>query len=493
MPTFPGTVSPCAWHDGSQAAFTDFAGAVPAAVGDRVRRLNEASPLTGNWQPPTDSERTYRSAASLRYECFGPAGGYRMVRSSAPGGLNANAFTMVATYVARDNAFGGPQMGLFESQDAKIGIRIGGQNIWGFAGGAAWFSTIPVVHGKLNTIGVRASGSTVDVWLDVPGNSRVTQSLTVSLASTLVGAPLAVGLDAASYLYGEGSQFFVVPRACTDPELDGCMLWAAAQPIAVAYPDDRALIKTVGDSIPRGSNADYSQAWPQAIIPLIRAAGLPSEGCNVSVPGTGVTRIVDPARPSFNQDLLFRALDFHSPTRVHDVTILAVSTNDLANGNSPNYILFGTAGGGNEGLTPPAGSGLIPAATLARASGEKVVIVAPGTRVASGGVLQSTHDANRQTVCNYLAANWRSVADGFVDLRPIAHVGADGDYTNLTYFASDNIHWLDAAHALVAPVVATEVIRVLTLAIPSKQLSIERVLDWEADPNVYLFSLKNSA
>jgi lysophospholipase L1-like esterase len=61
-------------------------------------------------------------------------------------------------------------------------------------------------------------------------------------------------------------------------------------------------------------------------------------------------------------------------------------------------------------------------------------------------------DAARDAVNALLYADWWIYADGLVDLAANANIGADGAYTNATYFAPDGVHMTAAGYAIVTSI-----------------------------------------
>jgi hypothetical protein len=463
MPTFPGTVTPAAWFDGNQQAYSDLAGLVPVSSG-RIRRINEGSPMLGAWTAPTDNERPIRDSNSVRFECVGPAGGYRLTRPD-PGGVYRDACTIVLAYVARDEHFAGPLMGGLQDSTQYAGFRNGSNQVFVNTSEGLYATGLLVAPGKLNVMSVTYTPSTVTVTLDADG-VVTTASRATSPTHTLLGS-WNLGLDGSTYLYGSVSQGVIVASALSTTDRDAVIAYAKAQPVPPAYPDDRVKIDWVGDSIPRATGATYGFAYPFLCLQAVRDAGYPAENCNVAVGGTGVNKLLDPingALPPNANNLYLRAKAFYSPTRIKNVLVLALGTNNLAGDNSVSFILNGT-GTPNDagGTTPFPGSGLYPDIDDAIATGyDTVIVIVPGPR-SDNPSFQATYNSRRAQVCNDLVANAASHgAPGrpviVVDTRSIANFGADGDSDNTTYYNTDKIHPTTAGHALVAPAVTAAIL-----------------------------------
>ncbi len=452
LPPFPGTVVPAVWLDASQQAYSDSAGTLPVSSG-LIRRINEPSPLSASWLSPTDNERPLAEAGAVRFEIQGAAGGSELVRTGASS-VSSAACTLVVSYVARDNAFAGPQVGLIRSDDGRVGVVISSNQVWVYYNGyTIWFSPLIVAHGKRNTIVVRYTATGINLLVNADGVTT-TASLIASVTAATITADWRVAVTGTGYLYGSIPQALAVARTVDDAERTALAAWAHAQPAGVAYPTDRPLIAFVGDSITRMTAADYGRGYPFLALASVRAAGYLAEVCDTAVGGTGITRILDPTG-SDNSTLLLRANAFYSASRTKNVMVIALGTNDLANNNPVAYILYGTA--------PPSYplSGLYPAIDYAVAAGWLVVVVTPGPRTDSMAVLQATYNSRRTTVCDDLVANAAAHGYRVVDTRGITNFGGPSDSDNPTYYSPDKIHPVNAGHALLAPAVTAAVLAAL--------------------------------
>lgn len=111
-----------------------------------------------------------------------------------------------------------------------------------------------------------------------------------------------------------------------------------------------------------------------------------------------------------------------------------------------------------EGITPVATyNELVAYARERRAAGFKVIIGTMVSRTGSNG--NGTFDSQKNTYNALIRANWANFADGIADLAGDARLGADGAYSNLTYFQADGIHINDTGAAIVAGIVSTAIDR----------------------------------
>ena len=452
--TFPAGITPAVWFDGRQQAYSDSAGTLPISAG-RLRRINEAAPLTDTWTTPSDAERPYREPEAVRMYLEDTAGGHELTRP-AVGGIPRNACTLMFSFVARDQAFAGPQTGLFREDTQLAGIQCGSNLLWINNTSGILFSSLVLAAGFRNTVVVRYTATTVDVWLDANG-TITTQSFTgLTIPSTALAGAWRIGLSGAGYLYGSVSQAMAVASSLTNTQCTNLLAWAAAQAHASAYPLDADLITWVGDSITRSTGTTYGNCFASKTLASARAAGYAIEGCNVGVGGTGVTQLLDPASGSSNKDLFLRASAFYNALRRKNIMVIALGTNDLANGNPTAYVLNGTAPPSNTG------SGLFPAIDAAVAQGWKVLVITPGPRTDTMGVTQAAYNAARTTVCDALVAGATAHGYAILDTRPITNYGGPTDSDNATYYSGDKVHPIDAGHALIAPYVYSAVAALLS-------------------------------
>lgn len=497
--SFPGTVTaPSFWLNGNQQAYSDLAGLVPVSSG-RIRRINEPAPLAGAWTAPTDDERPLRdSASSIGFEPQGPAGGYQLTRSN-PGGIYWDSCTVVVGFLARDHSFAGPLMGLICDDAGGLGIRIGSNTVSPNTASGLFNSGLIVAPGKYNVIAVTYTPTGVSVKLDADG-VVTTASWAISIPHT-AAAGWRVGTQGVGYEYGSMTQAIGWGGALSGADRDDVMAYVKAQAYPAAYPDNKVLLATVGNSITRSTATEYDKCYVFRTLQSVRDAGYLAEVCNVAVGGTGVSKLRDPingALPPNGNNLFLRACAFYSPTRVANVMIIALGTNDLANNNPVEFVLYGTGSPNNaEGTSPFPGSGLLPTIAAAVAMGWKPVVIVPGPR-SDNPSFQSTYNARRAQVCDALVANAAAYGYKVVDTRGIVGFGQDGDSDNATTYSSDKVHPLAPGHALLAPFVSAKVLEwlsapvVITPAGVHGELTIQRLLDWESEDAIYLFSLANS-
>jgi lysophospholipase L1-like esterase len=439
-------VSPAVWFDGNQQAYSDLAGAVPVSTG-LIRRINEPSPLAGAWTSPTDAERPIRDSNSVRLECIGTPGGYEMTRP-AVGGLVLNACTLVFSFVARDCVNGSPGMGLVRTDDTVIGLIATG-TLWVYYGGTIWFTTLAIAPGAKNTIVIRYSPTGIEASLLANGVTT-TQSLAVSLPATAIAGAWRLGVAGTAYLYGSVTQTFAVARTVDATERDALLAWTHAQVAPAAYPDDRALITYVGDSITRGVAASTNLTYPFRVLDSIRSTKPLTENCVTATPGISATGLILAGAGT----TYYESNRQYSASRVKNIMVVALGSNDLAGTNSSAFFLHGTA--------PPStpGSGIYPLCDDARSRGWKVVLIGVPPRSGSLGITQLEYNTKRAEANTDMAANWAAHADAFVDVRGITNYGADGDSNNTTYYA-DLVHPNNAGHGLLAPYVAAAVLSLL--------------------------------
>lgn len=490
MPTFPTIASPpVVWFDGNQPAWQDSGATVPAvAITDRVQRIGEPSPLTGVWSAPSAAARPFRDTAGVRLEPLGTAGGYSLLRAD-PGGVYWDSCTIVVAFVARDNSYAGPTMGLIDDGTERLGIRIGSDHVAPNTAAGLWDSGLALAPGKLNVIAVTYTPTGVAVKLDANGVVN-TATFATSIPHTLATDWRISSEGTAEY--GSFMQAIVTAAPLSSTDRDAVMAWAKAQSAPPAYPDDRVLLTWVGDSITRSTATSYNNCFAFRCLQSVRDAGYPAENCNVGAGGAGVARLLDPTvigAPS-TQNMFFRGSAFYSPARVANVMIIALGTNDLANSNPPQFVLHGTGVPNDTGSYP--GSGIYPLVDAAVAQGWRVVVVGITPRSDNPSWI-TTYESWRNQVADDLVANCAAHGAVYVDVRGLVNYGRLGDSDNTTYYA-DKIHPVDAGQALVAPAITAGILAALAApVVTGKPLSIERVLDWEADPSIYLFSLKNSA
>lgn len=431
---FPAVTLPSVWLDGRQQAYSDLAGTIPVDSG-LIRRIDEPAPLSGSWTAPTDIERPTRDSGSIRLDLSDAAGGCQMQRANV-GGIPQNACTVVVSVMLRDNSFAGPPMGIFRDDNVTIGLWSSGATLFIFSQLFTWSpSTLQLVSGVQNTIAIEYTARGMTCTLRANGVTT-SESYTQTNPSTPVPGIFRVGVNGVGYLYGSVSQAFVIARTVTTNEKLALMSWAEAQTMTAAYPLNRALVSAAADSITRGTSASYGSVYLPLAITNLRASNPLIEMANCAIGGTGVTNILRPG------STLTRAMAFYNPSRVKNIMVAFLGTNDLANSNGVAYTLYGTGA--------PDGAGLYAACDAARAQGWKVIICTMLPRSDNPG-FQATFNAQRAAFNADIRANWASHADALCDFAAVAGMGADGDSNNLINYSSDKIHPVNAGHALLEP------------------------------------------
>lgn len=440
-PAFPSTVTSSdiiAWFDGSRQAYSDSAGTVPQnTILGNVYRINEASPLTGNWQAVSSAQQARRDAYGLRFDVAGSTNPAQMMVRSAVAPMNLNNSTMVISFLMRDGT-GGPQMGL-AAASSVIGAWSGGGGLGVYYANTPWQTALSVPRGQRCTVVIRWLSTGVKVSL-LTGGVTTSDALTTSISSGTASSPIYLGFGFGSPqgLYGSIDQCVVINRAVSDTERDQLLAWGDAKQFPEAYPVGHALLGVMGDSIARnGVGLAAGDGWCWKILPNLRAVDSGTEECNVAVVGSGVgLSTYTPLAP------------FYSPLRRNNLSILATGTNDLANGNSTSFTT----------------SGLYSICAAARADGWKVALatVLPRNGLFGAGVTQASFAAARAIVNADIRANWASHADALADVAAITNLGADGDTTNTTYYQVDQVHPTAAGHALMEPVYRAAALSMMT-------------------------------
>lgn len=411
---FPGGITPLAWFNGPVGAtFVDTAGATPAtAIDAPVRRLNDVAPLTGNWHTPADGIAR-RAPTGLHIE---PAADplQTLIYSGTASFINLTDSTLVVSWVQR---YG----------DATMALA--GSPPWGVAPGLAAYANGGgnLLPGCTTTLGarhdlvVRWTPTAIKATLMTNGviTGNTTVSLTIS-AGTTNDHGLHLG-DFQSYFYGLLAQLLVVNRAVTDIEATNLLAYVNSIPLPDAFPLDRPLIATTGDSQVNGVGVVPYVTWRFAVLRALRATYEP-ENLNTAIVGTGVNGHAGYIAPYYNA------------IRSKHVAVCAAGTNDLATHNDASAVL-------------PAYYVQLDAM---RAQGWKVVActVLPRSGSFAGGADQTYYNAQRAIFNSTLRAGWTAHADAFVDTDLLTGMGADGDSTNPTYYNTDQIHMTAAAYAL---------------------------------------------
>lgn len=425
---FPTTIAPAFWLDMRQPAFADLAGTTPAVIGGPLGRVNEASPLSGNWQAPTTGQRPRADPGSARMDyCATDFSSSQSLVRTAAVALPGTDATLAVSFMARD-ASQSPQSGILRSPG--YGGLIDGNGLLSLTynnAGANWTAAIPTfTKGQRVSIVARLTATTLKMQAMIDGVSY-SDSLTVSVTGSAATNPFTVGAIAGADggVYGSLSHAIGVGRAISDSEAVALAAWLDVQPVPAAFPLSQPLFGVIGDSIARGNPGGYPyQVWAFSALQNIRVTYPGCEMCNAAVGGSGVTGMYTPIIP------------FYSPSRNRNVLVVAGGTNDLANNNGQVFTR----------------DGLFAACDAARAQGWKVALATILDRTGSLTISQASFDSQRAFVNAAITGSGTTHADALIDLTGIANLSANGAANNATYFSADLIHPIAAGHALMEPV-----------------------------------------
>lgn len=474
----PTTIANLAlWLDGSTvAAFSDSAGATQATATGRVRRVNQTAPLTGSWLAPSDAQRIFREDA-VAFDV--PQGNTAIVQPTGIG-LPANNATLGFSFTLRDPRGNGSEYVCVGNDGVgRWGIYSANNTFHVFYGGADFDTGISCLMNVPMTGVVRWTGTGIDVLCDVGGVSQ-SASASATLAARTTAA-LTIGrnndstfgfLDAA--LVAVVSQLVGYQRAITDAERTTLMAWLLSKRAPVTFTTAAPFILLEGDSIATTGLQFYTfDAWCMKMLPnLWPSSDVRLEDAAVS--GSQISDVV--ARYTTT------TLPYLSSGRSKNVVILAIGTNSLADAakSASAYLADLYALADAIRAAAPAGTKLVGQTILPRTIG------AFGT--------PTTFEADRQTWNTAIRSGYAAHFDALADIATIVGMGAVGNDTNATYY-QDGVHPTVAGEVLLEVVYRGAALSVLSgsPAVTGKPLTIERVLDWEADPSIYLFSLKNSA
>lgn len=480
--SFPSAITGLAFRlDGSALAWEDTGAAVLAVEpAGRVRRIDQPSPLSGAWLSASDANRPFRDANALDFQ-LGATPQYL----PAPAGttLPGNDCTIAASWVMRDtNTLSGyglladTEQELFTGTDGagKFGLVTYSDRLAFYYRDTFWdpFASgiIATKPGIPCSVVVTFASTGVRLKYSI-GGAVGTFTLSTSIAaSTATG--LQIGTSATTgRLHAAVSQVAGYSRAVNDTERDTLLDWLVAnQP--VPYPTTAPLVVIVGDSIARGVPLPTRQgAWPFLMLPNLYS--------------TAPVRLNDTAISGWTLEEMqgqfsVRVEPLRSLLRLENILILAGGTNSLYFGDSAATVL----------------SLYLTYLDIARASGYKVIAHTILPR--SGGV-PTTFEADRLTVNAGIRAA-ASHYDALADTAAVVGMGAFGDQLNATNYY-DQTHPTPAGHVLLEPAYRAAVLQLLASEptppgpppfVSTKALTIERVLDWSAEPAVYLFSLANS-
>lgn len=414
--TFPASVSPLFRLAGAfGAGFSDTGGTVPAAAPKGlVRRFNEVSPLTSNWQAINDASRPRRDASSLRIEAADPALDHILQHSGAATGINLNDSMFVASWVARDGQ-GGPPYGLIQGTS--------GPSAWGAFGigdglAAYYNSSYAVLSGMTAKRGARltlgvlwtSTGLLAKLFTDGVAGAPVTITDTVSGGFSTnhtfnIGNS---GLQQTNF-YGSLIEATGV-NGGSEAKLDALMAYADALPGPPAYPLNKPMLAIIGDSIAREAvSVNPWQGWVHTAQRNLRPT-YDIEMCNLAITGGGVSNLAPLIAP------------FYNARRVKNVCVFAAGTNEFAAGNDAAFAIpryWATC-------------------DAVRALGYTIVActVLPRSGLFASGVTQSFYDAQMDLFNAEVRNNWRLHADSLADVTTIVGMGAHGDSNNPLYYLS---------------------------------------------------------
>lgn len=417
---FPSSLTPIAWFDARQKAFSDTAGATPAVIGGPVGRLLEPSPLSSYWTA-TDFP-TRDTATTVRFNYFGTA----IPNMTQPGvpALNNNNCAFAVTFRARDGG-PGPSEGLLVCTTPGVGLGLyaGGGTLSVTYAGTNWSPVVPHFSAGDRVTFVASFTSTgISAWVVINGATS-TDSTVTAIASAAANTPLVVG-DANGARQGiDGSVSQALAFASSLASSDGLALaaWLDAQSVPTAFPTTAPLVAVCGDSIARNiPGAVINHAWCWLALGNMRAGSFPSlEMVNAAASGAGSAGVIN------------NALPYYSSSRYRNVMPIAVGTNDLATGSTGSATLTTILGQYDSAL----------------ALGWLPIIATVLDRTGALSVSQATFNAERATLNAGILASGRSV----IDMTGTAGVSAVGASTGAN-FVGDGVHPNDAGHALMEPI-----------------------------------------
>ncbi len=480
---YPATLSGVnLWLDGRAQAYSDAAGTVPASAPlGRVARIDQPSPLSGSWlSPNTTDARPFREVGALRLEPVPTTGNYTGLTMNAPAGvtLPANACTISGSFLGLTSPLVQPGT----VRGVIYGLDGGGQ-AWGpiivngvlcaYYGGALWNTGLSVPLFTKFSYVLRYNSTGLDVSVNIDGTVS-SASLTASVAAGTISG---ITTGAWPALNGIGPnqslmQVVGVNRRVNDSERDLLLAWLATQTPPDPFPATSYRLTQSGDSIGANYGINAADGCEYKSLPAIEAVRPDIRFLNLSVPSD--TILGQAAKFSSVIAPLYSAI---CPLHVH---VIQCGTNSLATGSrtiaqniADTYALCDAA----------------------RALGTNVKIVVATLLPRSDAGIRGTYEADRQTYNTEMRANAVALGHAHVvwDVC-VSGMGAAGDSDNLTNFQSDKVHPAAAGFALLAPGYLAAVLSFSPPTPPQtgKQLTIERVLDWTSDPNIYLYSLKNS-
>lgn len=440
MPAFPATIAPSdivAWFDSTRPEYSDSSGLLLAGPGDLIRRVDEASPLSALWASTSDAQRP---RATSRFDAFGTTTpGTQMLRSATPALTSMNDATIVVSFLTRDG-YGGPQMGLCACGSPAWGVYGGASGAGAYVNGGTWqaFGVNTVARAVKTSLAVRYGSTQVRAQMLAAGVTQTAVNTTSVAGGTLGSAPALAWAGASCQgQYGEIGQALIINRQLNDAETTALLAWCDAQTIPEGYPVTQPLIGIVGDSIARsGVGTTIPDSWWGRMLQTIRGGVSPgAEACNVSIVGAGVG----------NNAYTNQLQAFKSASRIDQIAVVALGTNNLANGQSAASVL----------------AGLYALCDLMRAEGWQVVLqnILPRQGLFNAPGNQALFDAALPVVNADLASNWSSHADAFVDLASLAGLN---DPANTTYYQVDKVHPTAAGQAAMSGPITAAVVSLLS-------------------------------
>lgn len=423
------------WLDGRTAsAFSDAAGTVPATATGRVRRVNQAAPLTGSWLSASDPLRILREAQN---SAFDVPGGSTSIVAPAGAALPANNATVGFSFTRRDPRANGAEYVLVGNDGVfSWGLYCSNNNLHVFYQGFDFDTGISCLMNTPVTGVVRWSPTGIDVLCDVGGVSR-----TASASGTLTArstASLTIGFNTDNSFnpfIGAGlvaviSQLTGHQRAISDAERTTLMTWLLAHKAPTTFPTNAPLIMLEGDSIATTVLQFFTKdAWCMQMLPnLWGTADVRLE--DVAVSGSTIANVADRYTTT--------VLPFLSASRTRNIVILAVGTNSLGPGTqTPAQVLADLYSLADViRVNSPAGTKLICQTILPR-------------EVGSFGA-SSNFESDRSSFNTLLRGSYTLHFDAIADIATILHMGAFGDSANTTYY-QDGTHPTVTGETLLEP------------------------------------------
>jgi hypothetical protein len=177
----------------------------------------------------------------------------------------------------------------------------------------------------------------------------------------------------------------------------------------------------VGDSITAGY---------ETTIPWAASLNITQGSFNIDNDGCNGYKLTDFLSVSSNFDCMLKT------NGGKNCLVIWAGTNDLANGADPSTVV------GSLGAFCRA----------RRIAGWKVIVVTMLSRV--------SNDANKNAYNTLIRQLWPTFADGLADVAANPNLGADGAYSDTTYFNTDQIHPTNlSATSIIAPIISSAINR----------------------------------